>query len=179
MDNFANNSNVQQSFRSPPRRRRSTFFERRDSIVPQPAPENIKTEICINETESEKRLDHLSSYYNKLLAEKVGWKNEAIERRHKYHDLRQQYDISTKSSSISRMSYSTLTNEDIDFLKGKPNIYKLYESQQKLHKSMKETIAIIRRANELDDVILSYSEDKVNRITEYILENSTVEPVKD
>lgn len=89
-----------------------------------------------------------------------------------------QYELATKSSSTSRMSYSTLTNEDIDFLKAKPNIYKLYESQQKLHKSVKETIAIMRKVNELDDVILSYSEDNVQRITEYILENSTVEPVR-
>lgn len=74
-----------------------------------------------------------------------------------------------------RMSFSTLSNEDIEFIKGKCNISKLVDSQQKLHKSIKETRALYKCACELDDIILSICEDKVNKITEYIIDNSTIE----
>lgn len=80
-----------------------------------------------------------------------------------------------KAPSRLRMSYSALSNEDIEFLKSKPNISKLVDSQQKFHTSIKETMALMRRANELDKVLLEFSEEKLNRITEHILENSTVE----
>lgn len=45
----------------------------------------------------------------------------------------------------------------------------------KLHKSVKEIHALFKRAMELDNVILTYSEDKVKKISEHILDNSTVE----
>ncbi|KOB68620.1 Acetaldehyde dehydrogenase (Acetylating) [Operophtera brumata] len=73
------------------------------------------------------------------------------------------------------MSYSALSNEDIEFLKAKPNISKLVDSQQKLHTSVKETMALVRRAYELDKVFLDFCEEQVNRIIEHIMENSTVE----
>lgn len=83
--------------------------------------------------------------------------------------------MAVKASGRSRMSYSTLSNDDIEFIKGKCHINKLVESQQKLHKSVKETRALYKRACELDDVVLSLCEDKVNKITEYIIDNSTIE----
>ncbi|XP_028169369.1 uncharacterized protein LOC114359261 isoform X2 [Ostrinia furnacalis] len=173
MENSVNEGEVHESFRSPPRRRRSTFFERRDSV------ENIDPSQCAkSSTENDKHNQELQTYYEKLLVEKEQWKKEVNNRRNKYHDLRQQYQMAVKASSRSRISYSALSNEDIEFLKMKPNISKLVESQLKLHKSVKETRALYRRANELDDVILSFSEDKINKVTEYILENSTVEPVE-
>lgn len=86
--------------------------------------------------------------------------------------------MAVKASSRSRISYSALSNEDIEFLKAKPNLSKLVESQLKLHKSVKETRALHRRANELDDVILAHSEECVNKITDHILENSTLEPIE-
>lgn len=86
--------------------------------------------------------------------------------------------MAVNAPSRSRMSYAALTDEDIEFLKGKPNISKLVESQQKLHKSVLETKALFQRANKLDDVILSQSENIISQITDYILENSTIEPVE-
>ncbi|KAJ8734257.1 hypothetical protein PYW07_014808 [Mythimna separata] len=177
MENSMNETEAHQSFRSPPRRRRSTFFERRDSIVPHTMSENVnptKIESDVNERRSE----DMTRYYQKLLAEKEMWKKEVNERRNKYHDLRQQYQIAVKAPSRSRMSYSALSNEDIEFLKGKPNISKLVDSQQKLHKSVLETRALYRRANELDEVILTQSENIVSMVTDYILENSTIGPVE-
>ncbi|RVE53243.1 hypothetical protein evm_002076 [Chilo suppressalis] len=176
MENTTNECETNQSFRSPPRRRRSTFFERRESFVPQ-SLKNIDPNIPLKMTENERHSPDLLVYHDKLLAEKEQWKKEVNSRKNKYHDLRQQYQMALKSSSRSRISYSALSTEDIEFVKAKPNISKLVESQSKLHKSVKEARALYRRANELDDVILRYSEDKVNRITEYILENSTVEPI--
>ncbi|KAG6465089.1 uncharacterized protein LOC115453559 [Manduca sexta] len=176
MDNIMNETEVNQSFRSPPRRRRSTFFERRDSIVPT-ITDNVEQQSCKTDTNDTKRSQDLMKYYEKLLVEKEQWKKEVNDRRNKYHDLRQQYQISVKASSRSRMSYAALTNEDIEFLKAKPNISKLADAQQKLHKSVKETVALVKRMNELDDVVLKHSENIVNTITEYILENSTVEPM--
>lgn len=172
-----NETEAQQSFRSPPRRRRSTFFERRDSIVPHTMSENINP----NKKESEvadRQSEDMMRYYQKLMAEKEMWKKEVNDRRNKYHDLRQQYQIAAKASSRSRISYSALSNEDIEFLKGKPNISKLVDSQQKLHKSVLETRSLYQRSNELDNVLLAQSESIVNRVTEYILENSTVGPVE-
>ncbi|XP_035429696.2 uncharacterized protein LOC118262449 [Spodoptera frugiperda] len=177
MDNSINETEAHQSFRSPPRRRRSTFFERRDSIVPHAMTENLnpnKKEAGANERHSE----DLTRYYEKLLAEKEMWKKEVNERRNKYHDLRQQYQMAVKASSRSRMSYAALSNEDIEFIKGKPNISKLVDSQQKLHKSVLETRALYRRANELDNIILTQSENIVSMVTDYILENSTVGPTE-
>ncbi|XP_075988532.1 uncharacterized protein LOC142984663 [Anticarsia gemmatalis] len=177
MENSINENEIHQSFRSPPRRRRSTFFERRDSIVPHTMSENVNPNK--KETEvTERQTQDMTRYYQKLLAEKEMWKKEVNERRNKYHDLRQQYQMAAKASSRSRMSYSALSNEDIEFLKAKPNISKLVDSQQKLHKSVLETREIYRRASELDNIILTHSEDMVNMVTDYILENSTVEPVE-
>lgn len=89
-----------------------------------------------------------------------------------------QYQMAVKAPSSSRMSYSALSNEDIEFLKGKPNISKLIGSQQKLHKTVLETRALYRRASELDDLILTQSENIVSTVTDYILENSTVGPIE-
>lgn len=83
--------------------------------------------------------------------------------------------MAVKVPSQSRMSYSALSNEDIEFLKAKPNISILVDSQQKLHTSVIETMALVRRANELDKEFLDFCEGQVNKITEHILENSTVE----
>ncbi|XP_053601725.1 uncharacterized protein LOC128670238 [Plodia interpunctella] len=179
MENSANENEAQESFRSPPRRRRSTFFERRDSIVPQCLAENVDTNVCKNNQFDEKQNEELSRYYDKLLLEKEQWKKEVKSRRHKYDDLKEQYEIAAKSSNKSiSMSLAALSKEDIEFLNGKPNISKLIDSQQKLHKSVKETRALYRRAIELDDVILDYCEEKVNTVMEHILENSTIEPVE-
>ncbi|KAM3966621.1 uncharacterized protein ACR2FA_012156 [Aphomia sociella] len=178
METSANENDENQSFRSPPRRRRSTFFERRDSIAPQTLTENTDTNVCKQSpANNEKHNEELSRYYEKLLSEKDQWKKEVMTRQHKYHDLRHQFQMAIKTSSKSRMSFGALSNEDIEFLKAKPNISNLIDSQHKLHKSVKETRALFKRANELDDVILSYSEEKVNKITEYILENSSVDPM--
>lgn len=86
--------------------------------------------------------------------------------------------MAVKAPARSRISYSPLSNDDIEFLKAKINISKLVESQLKLHKSVKETRALFRRASELDEVILSHCEDTVNKITEYVLDHSTVEPME-
>ncbi|CAG9783238.1 unnamed protein product [Diatraea saccharalis] len=175
MEYSVNEDEANQPLHSPPRRRRSTFFERRESFAPQTFSDNVDLNVPEKNIENERQSQELLRYYDKLLVEKEQWKKEVNTRRNKYHDSRQQYQIAMKSSSRSRISYSALSNEDIEFLKAKPNISKLVESQTKLHKSVKETMALCRRANELDDVILRYSEDKVNKITDYILENSTVE----
>lgn len=175
MENSMNETEAHQSFRSPPRRRRSTFFERRDSIVPYTMTENVnpnKPESTVNE----RRCEDMTRYYQKLLVEKEMWKKQVNERRNKYHDLRQQYQMAVKAPSRSKMSYTALSNEDIEFLKGKPNISKLADSQQQFHKSILQTSTLYRRANEIDNVILSQSEKVVSTITEYILENSTVGP---
>ncbi|CAB3257275.1 unnamed protein product [Arctia plantaginis] len=177
MENSINESEAQQSFRSPPRRRRSTFFERRDSIIPNTISETIN----VNNKDTgvkERQTQDLNRYYQKLLAEKEMWKKEVNERRNKYHDLRQQYQIAVKASSRSRISYSALSTEDIEFLKAKPNLSKLVDSQQKLHKSVLETRELFRRASELDNVILMNSEDMIDSVTNYILENSTLDIVE-
>lgn len=86
--------------------------------------------------------------------------------------------MAARAPSRSRISYSALSNEDIEFLKAKVNISKVVENQTKLHKSVKETLALYRRAMELDNVILNDCEDKVNKITKYILDNSTIEAIE-
>ncbi|XP_059060341.1 uncharacterized protein LOC131853463 [Achroia grisella] len=177
MENSDNENEAHQSFRSPPRRRRSTFFERRDSVAPQPLTENIDNVCKQNIVDNQKHSDELSRYYNKLLSEKEQWKKEVTSRQNKYHDLKHQYKMAQTSSSRSRLSYAALSNEDIEFLNAKPNTAHLIECQQKLHKSVKETRALFKRVNELDDVLLSYSEEKVNKITQFILENSSVDPM--
>ncbi|XP_045785995.1 uncharacterized protein LOC123881322 [Maniola jurtina] len=176
MENSESEIEAQKSFNSPPRRRRSTFFEKRDSIVPQPAIENIDPNLCnkVNEVD-EKRNQELKRYHDLLLAEKNQWKEEVKSRRNKYHDLRQQFQIASNSSSRSRISYSVLSNEDIEFLKGKINVSQLVERQADLHKSVMQTRELYRRATELDNVILDHCEKKLRKITDYILENSTVE----
>lgn len=83
--------------------------------------------------------------------------------------------MAANAHSRSRMSYSALSNEDIEFLKAKPNISKLVDNQQKFHTSIKETMALVRRANELDGVLLEFCEENVKRITNHILENSTID----
>ncbi|XP_072935224.1 uncharacterized protein [Epargyreus clarus] len=173
METSVNDNEAHQSFKSPPRRRRSTFFERRDSILPQPISEDIDSNPCKQTIEANEK--RYRKYYQTLLAEKEQWKKEVNSRRNKYHDLRQQYQMATKAPSRSRMSYAALSNEDIEFLKAKVNLSKLVESQLKLHKSVKENVALHRRAVELDNVILQNCEDKMNKVTEYILENSTIE----
>ncbi|CAH2068304.1 unnamed protein product, partial [Iphiclides podalirius] len=145
----------------------------KDAVVP--LSENLDLIANKKFDFNEKRTQELQRYYDKLLNEKEQWKKEVNNRRNKYHDLRQQYQIAAKAPSRSRISYSSLLNEDIEFLKGKVGITKLVESQMKLHKSIKETHALFKRAMELDDVILSYSEDKVRKITEHILDSSSVE----
>lgn len=85
--------------------------------------------------------------------------------------------MATKAPARSRMSYTALSNEDIEYLKAKPNLTKLVESQQKLHMSTKQAVALMRKVIELDEVIVSYCEDKVNQITQHILENSTINSV--
>ncbi|CAK1599460.1 unnamed protein product [Parnassius mnemosyne] len=176
MESSSTEHDLQQSFRSPPQRRRSTFFERRDSLVPQPLSENINLNLSKKATDDkEKHNQDLLRYYNVLVAEKEQWKKEVNNRRNKYHDIREQYQIAAKAPSTSRLSYSTLSDDDIEFLKGKVSISKLVDSQLKLHKSVKEAHALFKRATELDDVILSNSEDKVKKITEHILDNSTLE----
>ncbi|KAG7303936.1 hypothetical protein JYU34_010850 [Plutella xylostella] len=175
--NIMNEIEPHESFRSPPRRRRSTFFVGRESLAPQP-PEYHDDSECDTETEEHKQ--NLSKYSADLLLEKERWKKEVNERRNKYHDLRQQYQLATKAPSRSRItsSYSSLTNDDIEFLKGKPNLSTFVQSQQKLHQSVKQTMALYRRLNKLDNDMLAYSESKVNKVTEYIFENSTVEPME-
>ncbi|KAJ2946630.1 hypothetical protein O0L34_g12687 [Tuta absoluta] len=177
MEESINEGELNTSYRSPPRRRRSTFFDRRESFVPQPMSENEDPNVCKQTTDaSEKKNEELTKYYDKLLEEKDQWKKEVNRRRIKYHDLRQQYTMALKAPGRSRMSYSTLTDEDIEFLKAKANTSQLVESQQKLHESLIRTRALYRRKNELDNEILMYCEQRVDKITEYILENSTVYP---
>ncbi|XP_013144369.1 PREDICTED: uncharacterized protein LOC106107901 [Papilio polytes] len=177
MENSINEHEVQQSIRSPPRRRRSTFFERRDSLGPQllsgRTEENVtKTDADINENHKQE----LQSYYEQLLSEKEQWKKEVNNRKNRYHDLRLQYQLAVKASSKAKICYSALTNEDIEFLKGKVNITKLVDSQTKLHKSVRESHALFKRAAELDNVILSHCENRIKQINEYILDNSSIEP---
>ncbi|XP_013183339.1 uncharacterized protein LOC106129352 [Amyelois transitella] len=179
MENSVNENEAHQSLRSPPRRRRSTFFERRDSIVPQFLSENVDTNACKKTDTNDKVTEELTRYYEKLLLEKEQWKKEVKSRRHRYDDLKEQCEMAAKSSNKSiSMSLAALSKEDIEFLNGKPNLSKLIDSQQKLHKSVKETCALYSRANDLDDIILNDCERKINTITEHILENSTVEPVE-
>ncbi|KAH9645779.1 hypothetical protein HF086_012506 [Spodoptera exigua] len=174
MDTSMNETEAHQSFRSPPRRRRSTFFERRDSIVPHAMSENLnpfKKETEANDRHSEdltryRKALHLTSKYHL-----EGYKLN-------YTLCCRQYQMAVKASSRSRMSYSALSNEDIEFIKGKPNISKLIDSQQKLHKSVLEARALYRRASELDNVILTQSENIVSMVTDYILENSTIGPTE-
>uniref|UniRef100_A0A1E1WEE4 Uncharacterized protein n=1 Tax=Pectinophora gossypiella TaxID=13191 RepID=A0A1E1WEE4_PECGO len=131
---------------------------------------NMLNQMCVN------KLQKLPTNVSRISQEKEQWKKEVNSRRNKYHDLRQQYQMALKTPGRSRMSYSALSAEDIEFLKGKANIPKLVESQLKLHKSVKELRALYKRANELDSVIIKHCEEKVDKITEYIFENSTIEP---
>ncbi|KPI95454.1 hypothetical protein RR46_08913 [Papilio xuthus] len=149
MENSINENEIQQSIRSPPRRRRSTFFERRDSLGPQ--------------------------FLSGRLEQSVAKKDTDINEKHN-QELQRQYQLAVKSSSKAKICYSALTNEDIEFLKGKVNITKLIDSQRKLHKSVRESHALFKRAAELDNVILSHCEDKIKQINEYILDNSSIEP---
>ncbi|CAH0722270.1 unnamed protein product, partial [Brenthis ino] len=176
MENTTNENDANQSFKSPPRRRRSTFFERRDSIAPQTYCENTDPNVCkkLNDVDVKNNED-LIKYHDKLLVEKEQWKTEVKNRRNKYHDLRQQYQMTTKAPSRSRLSYSSLSNEDIEFLKAKVNISKLVDSQLKLQNSVKETQELYKKAIELDNVLLSHCEQKVNEVTDFILENSTID----
>ncbi|XP_014369394.2 uncharacterized protein LOC106719548 [Papilio machaon] len=177
MEISVNDNEIQQSIRSPPRRRRSTFFERRDSLGPQLLSGKLELSVAKKDTDiNEKHNQELQSYYEKLLSEKEQWKKEVNNRKNKYHDLRLQYQLAVKSTSKAKICYSALTNEDIEFLKGKVNITKLIDSQTKLHKSVRESHALFKRAAELDNVILSHCEDKIKQINEYILDNSSIEP---
>ncbi|CAH2268591.1 uncharacterized protein LOC120637638 [Pararge aegeria] len=182
MENCEKESDAQKSFSSPPRRRRSTFFERRDSIVPQPEiidpiqTENIDPNFYkkLNEVDNKHNQD-LKRYHDILLAEKNQWKVEVKCRRNKYHDLRQQFQIASNAPSRSRISYSALSNEDIEFLKGKVNVSQLVENQCNLHKSVLRTRDFFRRATELDNVVLDHCEKKLSKVTDYILQNSTID----
>ncbi|XP_050663930.1 uncharacterized protein LOC126964692 [Leptidea sinapis] len=170
MEDTSGESNLQQ----PPKRRRSTFFERRDSIMPQPAPDNILDSQATIIDGDEKRKEELLRYYDQLMNEKQQWKREINEKRSKYHDLRQQLEIATASSSRSKLDYSVLTSEDIEFLNAKVNISKLVEIQQDLHKSLMQTKEFYRKASQLNNVIVSHCENKINEVTDYIIENSTI-----
>ncbi|XP_050356845.1 uncharacterized protein LOC126777736 [Nymphalis io] len=177
MENSVTENDEQKSFRSPPRRRRSTFFERRDSFVPQAFTDNIDSNICKKLSEmDDKHTQDLFRYHDNLVAEKDQWKMEVNRRRNKYHDLKQQYQMALTAPSRTRISYSSLSTEDIEFLKSKVNVTKIVDSQLKLHQSVKETQALYRRAMELDNVLLNHCEEKVKEVTDYILENSTIEP---
>ena len=168
---------VEQQLCSPPRRRRSTFFVRRDSLVPQQTPETVDADVTLSGTNDDRYKQDLASYVEKLLSEKEQWKKEVNNRRHKYHDLRQQYQLMAKAPSRTRISYASLSNEDIEFLKGKQNITKLIDSQASLHKSVLFTRELYKRAVELDNVIEEHVSDKIKKITDYVFENSTVEPL--
>uniref|UniRef100_A0A1E1WJB9 Uncharacterized protein n=1 Tax=Pectinophora gossypiella TaxID=13191 RepID=A0A1E1WJB9_PECGO len=139
---------------------------------------NMLNQMCVNKLQKlPTNVSRISQDIMKnCLQRKNNGKKEVNSRRNKYHDLRQQYQMALKTPGRSRMSYSALSAEDIEFLKGKANIPKLVESQLKLHKSVKELRALYKRANELDSVIIKHCEEKVDKITEYIFENSTIEP---
>ncbi|XP_068628912.1 uncharacterized protein [Battus philenor] len=176
MEKSLSEHEANQSFRSPPRRRRSTFFERRNSIAPAPVLENFEINYCNKVPDSnQNHYEHLQRYYDQLLSEKDQWKKEVNNRKNKYHDLKQQYQLAVKTTSKSKISYSSLSNEDIEFLNGKISISKLTDSLTKLHESIKKTHAVYKRASDLDDVILSNIEDKVQEITDNVLENSRIE----
>ncbi|GBP27830.1 hypothetical protein EVAR_94234_1 [Eumeta japonica] len=163
------------SFRSPPRRRRSTFFERRVSLAPQHDLED--NDNSMNKKHKCKHQENLTKYCEKLSEEKDNWKKEVKDRRHIYHDIKQEFETKAKSTSKSIISYELMTNEDIAFLKGKPNIVKIAENQEKLYDTVKETRALFRRVTELDNIILNSCEDIVERVTQHILDNSTVDSV--
>lgn len=93
-------------------------------------------------------------------------------------NVSRQFQMATKAPSRSRISYASLSNEDIEFLKAKVNISKIVNSQLQLHKCVNETKELYRKAMELDNHLLSYCEEKVKEITDYILENSTIEPIE-
>ncbi|XP_023950651.2 uncharacterized protein LOC112054936 [Bicyclus anynana] len=176
MENSEKESDAQKSFSSPPRRRRSTFFERRDSIVPQPVIENIDPNVCkkLNEVD-EKRQQDLKRYHDILLAEKNDWKAEVKCRRNKYHHLKQQFQIASNASKKSRISYAVLSNENIEFLKGKANISQLADSQAEFHKSVMQTRELYRRAMELDNIVFDYCEKNLSAVTDHILQNSNIQ----
>lgn len=93
-------------------------------------------------------------------------------------NVSRQFQMATKAPSRSRISYASLSNEDIEFLKAKVNISKIVNSQLQLHKCVNETKDLYRKAMELDNQLLNYCEEKVKEITDYILENSTIEPIE-
>ncbi|KAI8425582.1 hypothetical protein MSG28_011405 [Choristoneura fumiferana] len=85
--------------------------------------------------------------------------------------LRQQLNMAKKSDKV-RINYSILSNEDIEFLRGKPNLTDLVDSVKKLQKATTATYALYKRLGELDNVILEKAESQVERMTRHLLENS-------
>lgn len=77
--------------------------------------------------------------------------------------------------SRSRISYASLSNEDIEFLKGKHNISKLVDCQMEFHASVEATRHIYKRSVALDNVFVEYVENNINKINEHILENSMID----
>lgn len=83
-----------------------------------------------------------------------------------------QYQMATKKS---RLSYSALTNEDIEFLNAKINLTKLVDSAGKLHDTTKSCVAFVMKANELDDEMLTLTEKKVDKVVQHLIEQSFLE----
>ncbi|XP_073958829.1 uncharacterized protein [Choristoneura fumiferana] len=167
MNKNAENCNAENSAESPPRpRRRSSFFERR-SIVPEPTMDiDVDEEKC--EEDDDKQL---RQYYAQLMSEKEQWKAEVKHRRGILHDAELQLNMAKKSDKV-RINYSILSNEDIEFLRGKPNLTDLVDSVKKLQKATTATYALYKRLGELDNVILEKAESQVERMTRHLLENS-------
>lgn len=77
-----------------------------------------------------------------------------------------------KKSDKVRINYSILSNEDIEFLRGKPNLTDLVDSVKRLQKATNATYALYKRLEELDNVILERAEGQVERMTKHLLDNS-------
>ncbi|CAH4035059.1 uncharacterized protein LOC123710413 [Pieris brassicae] len=176
MENCLEESDIQVPV-SPPRRRRSTFFVRRESLAPA-----LHAENKLDSTNGDERKAHneaVTKYYNALLYEKSLWKEELIRRRDVYQELRLQCKIAQKRpNSLESQTYSVLNAEDIEFLNRKINLSQLIERQQGLHKSVKIAQAFYRKATELENVILTNVESKIDKIHDYIFENSTMDFVE-
>lgn len=77
--------------------------------------------------------------------------------------------------SLDCQTYSVLEAEDIEFLNRKVNLSQLVEKQQALHKSVKIAQALYGRATNLENIILKNVEYKIEKINNYIFENSTMD----
>ncbi|XP_063543029.1 uncharacterized protein LOC134751522 [Cydia strobilella] len=171
-ENNVENCNPDNSADSPPpppsRRRRSSFFERR-SMVPEPSMHNDADDTEDREADEE----YLNQYHTQLRREKDEWKKEVKNRRGVLHDAELQLKLAKKSKT--RIDYSILSDEDVKFLEGRPNLTELVDSVNQLQKSTRETYALYQRAMELDEVVLRDVEGKVERVTKHLLEKSSNE----